>query len=32
MLLTRNDALLLLRALKLALDEKQETEALIPDD
>lgn len=31
-LLTRNDALELLRRLREALNEKQETEALIPDD
>ena len=31
-LLTRNDALELLKRLRAALNEKQETEALIPDD
>ena len=31
-LITRNDALELLRKLRLALDEKQDLEALIPDD
>ena len=32
MLITRNDALELLKRLREALNEKQEVEALIPDD